>query len=299
MGGAMRRRVLTIVGAAVAVGLLALSLFTVPAGEVAVVTQFGKPVSTITEPGLHWKLPGFLQRVNRFDARVEVFNTPPIQLLLGDKNPIILTTFVAWKITDPLDFFRSLVLRSTAREKLGDMVVSALGAALADYALDDIINPDPDGVRIADLERSVLDATTAQTQDKYGIEIVRVGLRRLSYPSIVAEAVYNRMRAEREKEAKRFRAEGTEAAAKIEAATDTEVSTILAEAYRQAEIIKGEGDQEATRIYARALGQDPEFFEFLRSLDLYRKTLGDKTTVVLSTDSELLRYLESAEPGRR
>lgn len=294
----MKRVLLTIVGIVIVGGCLILSLFTVPAGEVAVVTQFGKPVETITEPGLNWKLPGFLQRVNRFDARLEVFSTQPIQLLLGDKNPIIMTTFVAWKIDEPLLYFRTLMTRQTAREKLGDMVVSALGASLADYTLDNVINTDPEQVKLADLEQTVLKRSAGQAKEEYGIKVERVGLRRISYPAIVADAVYNRMRAEREKEAKKYRAEGTEQAAKIEASADKEVSQILADAYKQAEIIKGDGDRQATRIYADAYSLDPEFFDFLKSLELYRKTMNEKTTLILSTDSDLYRYLESSEPGR-
>jgi len=127
---------------------------------------------------------------------------------------------------------------------------------------------------------------------------VRVGLRRVSYPAIVADAVYNRMRAERQKEAKKYRAEGAEEAAKIEASADKEVSQILADAYKEAEIIKGAGDQEATRIFADAYSRDPEFFDFLKSLELYRKTMNERTTLILSTDSDLYRYLESSELGR-
>lgn len=280
----------------VAALLVRYSTFTVAAGEAAILTQFGKPVATITEPGLRWKLPGFLQRVNRMDARTEVFNTQPIQLLLGDKNPLIATTFIAWRVADPLLYFRSLARPEVARQKLGDMVISALGASLADYALEDILNPDPKRVKLEELERLLLRATAPHARDKYGIETQRVGFRRVSYPAIVADAVYNRMRAEREKEARKYRAEGTEAAARIEAATDKEVSQILAEAYKQAEIAKGRGDQEAARIYAQAYGRDPEFFEFLKSLDLYRAALTEKSTLILSTESELFKYLGSSRP---
>jgi len=275
--------------------LLLLSLYTVPAGQAAVVTQFGKPVATVTEPGLRCKLPGFLHRVNRFDVRVEVFNSRPIQLLLGDKNPIIITTYVAWRIDDPLLYFRSLAQRQTAREKLADMVVSALGSCLGDYSLDHIINSDPGEVRLAEIESRVLEKTSAQAREKYGVEVARVGIRRLSYPAIVAEAVYNRMRAERDKEARKYRAEGTEEAAKIEASTDKEASEIMANAYRQAEMTKGEGDQEATRIYAEAYSKDPEFYEFLKSIELYRGTFKEGTTLILSTESELFQYLSSSE----
>jgi len=294
----MKQAALIVIPIVVVIACLRFVLFTVPAGEVAVVTQFGRPVATINEPGLKWKLPGFVQRVNRFDARVEVFSTQPIQLLLGDKNPIIMTTFVAWRIADPLLYFRSLVTRETGREKLGDMVVSALGASLADYTLDNVINPDPALVKLGELENAVLDRTAGQAEAKYGIEVVRVGLRRVSYPTIVADAVYNRMRAEREKEARKYRAEGAEEAAKIEASADKEVSQILAEAYREAEIIKGTGDQDATRIYADAYSRDPEFFDFLKSLELYGQTMNERTILILSTDSDLYRYLESPQLGR-
>ena len=274
--------------------LLRISLFIVSAGETVIVTQFGKPVATLSEPGLYWKLPGFLQRINRLDARVEVINTQPIQLMLGDKNPIIVTTFIAWRLKDPLLFFQSMLRVEVAREKLGDMVISALGAALGDYTLDNIINTSEEAVKLTELEKRVLDTVQPQAGGKYGIDFVHLGLRRLNYPSIVADAVYNRMRAEREKEAKKYRAEGTEEAAKIEAATDKEASRILADAYKEAEILKGQGDQEAARIYSDAYSKDPEFFGFVKSLDLYRTGLTEKSTLILSTESELFRYLQTS-----
>jgi len=274
---------------------LRVSLFTVPAGETAVVTQFGKPVATITTPGLNWKLPGFIQRVNRINARTEVFNSNPIQLLLGDKNPIIVTAYIGWRVADPLLFYQSLMMPETARQKLADMVVSAFGSVLADYEIDSIINVDAHLVKLSQIEQIVQDHAAAQARDKYGIDIVCVGVRRLCYPDIVAEAVYNRMRAEREKEAKKYRAEGTEEAAKIEAATDKEVSQLMAQAYKESEIIKGHGDQEASRIYAEAYASDPAFFDFLRTTDMYRQSLKQGTTLIMSTDSQLFRYFDSSQ----
>ena len=135
---------------------------------------------------------------------------------------------------------------------------------------------------------------TGPAEEKYGVEVVRVGFRRLTYPAIVAESVHNRMRAERDKEARKYRAEGREEAAKIEAAADKEVSGILAKAYRRAETIRGEGDRKAGRIYAEAYGKDPEFYEFLRSLELYREALRGRATLVLSTRGELFRHLGGA-----
>lgn len=288
----MKRVVIVIILVALSGGLLGLSLFVLPSGEAAIVTQFGKPVATLSEPGLKWKLPGFLQRVNRIDIRIDVFNTKPIQLLLGDKNPIIITTFVAWNVTDPLLYYQSLILAETARQKLTDMVVSVLGSVLADYQLDGIINTDPENLKLSEIEGLVLERTRTQSQQKYGIDVVRVGFRRIVYPSIVADAVYNRMQSERQKEARKYRAEGMEEAAKIEASTDKEASELMARAYRDAEILKGQGDQEASRIYAESYGQDAGFFEFLKSLDLYSKTFKEGSTLILSTESPLFRYLD-------
>jgi membrane protease subunit HflC len=220
-----------------------------------------------------------------------VFNTQPIQLLLGDQNPIVLTCYVCWRVRDPLLFFQSVVTVEIAAQKLGDMVNSQLGNTLGDYRLANIINTTADQVKLAEIEERILTSTNEKTRGKYGIEVVQVGIRRLAYPSIVAEAVYNRMRSEREKEAKKYRAEGHEEATMIKARADREVTEILAESYKQAEILKGEGDQQALKIYAEAYGKDAEFFEFMRSMEVYQSILSKNSTLVLSTESELFRYL--------
>ncbi|MFC1852013.1 protease modulator HflC, partial [candidate division CSSED10-310 bacterium] len=152
---------------------------------------------------------------------------------------------------------------------------------------------EPQKVKIADIEQLIVQNCNSRAPMEYGIEVKKMGFRRINYPSIVAEAVYNRMRAEREKEAKKFRAEGTEEASKIEAETDRKVTEILARATKESEIIKGEGDRDAMKIYADAYGQDREFFEFRESLKTYEQILKTKSTLVLSTDSELFKYLNS------
>jgi membrane protease subunit HflC len=285
-----RKVILSALGAVLILGVY-LTTFVVSQREYAIVTQFGKPVHIITQPGLYVKLPGFLQRVNRFDRRLDVFNTQIIQLLLGDKNPIIVTCYMAWKIDDPLVFFQSLSTVDNARQKLSDMLISQLGNILGDYTMDNIINVDTGKVKLADIEDTILANTNERVRENYGLEVHHVGIHRLSYPAIVSEAVYERMRSEREKEANKLRAEGRQEADKIKAETDREVKEILAEAYREAEIIKGEGDQQSTRIYAGAYGKNPEFFQFMKSLEVYREVLKDKSTLILSTDSELFKYL--------
>ncbi len=282
-----------IIGMLVLVLLLGvyLATFVVTQKEYAIVTQFGKPVRIVTEPGLYVKLPGFLQRVNRFERRLDVFKTQIIQLLLGDKNPIIVTCYVAWQIDEPLVFFQSLSTMDNARQKLGDMLISQLGNILGDYTIDNIINIDTSRVKLEEIEKTILANTNERVRESYGVEVHQVGIHRLAYPAIVSDAVYERMRSEREKEANKLRAEGRQEADKIKAGTDREVKEIIAEAYREAEIVKGEGDQESTRIYAEAYGRNPEFFQFMKSLEVYREVLKDRSTLVLSTDSELFKYL--------
>ena len=284
---------------AVILGLGFMSTFTVSEREHVVVTQFGKPTRTISTSGLYFKRPGFLETVNRIDRRTSVFTTQPIQLLLGDKNPIVLTCYVCWRVREPLLFFQSLVNAGIATQKLGDMVNSQLGAVLGDFNLGNIINTTPAEVKISEIENWILKNTNMRAQGKYGIEVVHVGMRRIAYPNIVADAVYNRMRSEREKEAMKYRAQGREEATKIKARADREVSEILAEAYKKSEILKGEGDQQSLKIYSRAYGKDKEFFEFIKSMEVYKDILKQNSTLVLSTDSDFFRYLNNPQGHRQ
>jgi len=286
---------------AIVLGLAAASTLTVSERDFVVLTQFGKPTRTLTEAGLYFKRPLFLESVNRIDRRVHMFNTQPIQLLLGDQNPVVLTCYVCWQVHAPLLFFQSLVTVEIAAQKLGDMINSQLGSVLGDFSLGDIISTSEGEVKIEEIESRIQKNTSERTREKYGIEVVQVGIRRIAYPTIVADAVYNRMRSEREKEAQKYRAEGREEAVKIKAKADREVTEILAKAYKHAEILKGEGDRQSLKIYAEAYGKDREFFEFLKSMEVYKDNLGSKRTLVLSTDSDLFRYIDgpSGAEGQR
>ncbi len=280
--------------AIVSVLLLALAgvwtcTFTVNEKEFAIVTEFGKKVETHREAGLQTKLP--YQTVIRIDRRNNVFKSQPIELLLKDKNPIVVVCFICWRVDDPDLFIKSLINFDTARLKLGDMLNSQLGAVLGDYNLENIINTDASVVKLQEIEKRIEANLNTMVKENYGLEIVRSGIRRLEYPEIVENAVFGRMRAEREKEAKKYRAEGRQQAAVIEAQTDRAVKEIMAEAYKNAQITMGEGDREATRIFADAYGKDSLFFEFLKSLELYSETLQDNTTLILSTESPLFKYL--------
>ena len=267
------------------------SFFTLSEDEYAVLTQFGKPSRTITRAGLYFKRPFFWETVHRIDRRNHIFTAQPIQLLLGDKNPLIVTCSICWRVSNPQLYFQSIVDQTVARQKLGDMVSSLLGSVLGEYKLSDIINPDAEQVKLHKIESEIMQASNTKTKELYGISVVQLGVRNFEYPSIVAKAVFNRMRSEREKEAMKYRAEGMEQAAIIRAKADRQAKEIVAEASMKAAQIKADGDQKALQIYADAYAKDPELYEYIKSLELYKQVLQDNSTIILSTDSKLFKHL--------
>jgi membrane protease subunit HflC len=268
------------------------SLFTVAENELVILTRFGRPARIIKDAGLQMKLPGFLENINRFNKRSDLFETQPTQLLLGDKKPIIISCYVLWKIYDPLLFFQAMGQAANAVLKLGDIVNSKLSIVLADYTIDNIINTDADNVLLDKIEEQITQTANQNSIQKYGIKIQRTGVQRLAYPSVVINSVYERMRSERIKEADKIKAEGYEAAEKISIEAAKQAQEIKAKAQKQALILKGEGDKQAMEIYTKAYREGGEFFNFLQSLETYSAILGKDTTLILSTDSELFKYLQ-------
>jgi membrane protease subunit HflC len=288
------KRILLVLLTLIVIGFLVYgTLFTVNEGSSVIITQWGKPIQTIEKAGLCSKYPW--QKVNVFDNRIHCFEAQTLQLILKDKNPIIVTCYIAWKLDNPETFFKALNNVENAKLKLGDMVNSQLGIILSDYEIDKIINTVPEEVKLQEIYEKLKKEANTRTRSKYGIEIIQTGLKKIVYPSVVSNAVYQRMKAERTKEAVKYTAEGEEEATKIRANTDREVKELLAKAYREAEEIKGEGDKEALKIYAEAYSEDPEFFKFIKSLQVYSQIMDKNTTLVLSTDSELFQYLNSKE----
>ncbi len=287
----MKRCILLFSGILIAI-ILYSSLFTVGEQEDVIITRFGKPVRNVSTAGIHFKLPGWLETVNRFDKRIDMFETRPTQLLLGDKKPIIISCFVAWSVNDPLLFFQSLGNQQNAVLKLNDMVNSRLSIVLSDYTDENIINIDRSLIRLKQIQQQVARATNENAVNKYGVTVLSVGIQRLAYPATVIKAVYDRMKSERKKEADKITAEGKEEANKIMIQADKDAREIKAAAEKQALIQKGEGDRKAMEIYAKAYGKDEAFFDFLKSLETYGNVLRDDTTLILSTDSELFKYLQ-------
>lgn len=278
-------------GAAV---LVWLSVFTVPETEFAIVTQFGRPVRTITDAGLHAKLP--YQTVLRFDRRLRVYNPRPSEFLTRDKKNLVIESYVAWRIKDPERFLQAVGDVTAAEMRLHDIVWAGLSAALGNHDLDSLVNPSPDRVLTDELMEALAGQVDRKALDSYGIEVADARLKRLNLPEQNKQSVFARMRAERERIARQYRAEGEEQALKIRADADRQKEEILSTAYREAEKIKGEGDAQSTRIYGAAYSRDPQFYKLVRTLESYRKILDDKTTLVLSPDSDLLRLLNQRTP---
>ena len=267
-----------------------LMVYTVDVTEYAVVTQFGDPVAVYDNPGLKVKLPDPIQSVQRVDKRLQVYQTTSIELLTLDKKSISLDYYGTWKIVDPVLYLKTVKNQSGAEARLLDVFSSSLGVQLGKYNLDQLVNTDDEMLR---LDQMVADTVTyaKDLASEYGIEVVDAQIRVLNFPNANKQSVYDRMSAEREQMAQKYRAEGSEEASKIRADAEKEQQIILAEAYKQAQQIMGEGDAEAIRIYGEAFQRDPEFYEFIRTLETYEKTIDGNTTLILPSTAEILKYL--------
>jgi membrane protease subunit HflC len=286
-----------ILAAAIAGGLLLvwLTFYTTRETEFALITQFGRPVRTVVNAGLHVKWP--FQSILRFDRRLRVYDPRPAEFLTHDKKNLVIESYVAWRIEDPDRFMKSVGDTASAEMRLHDIIWSGLSAALGTLDLESLVSASPDKVQaVAMLDMLTTHADLAAL-GQYGIRVVDVRIKRLNLPEQNKQSVFARMRAERERIAMQYRAEGEEEALVIRASADREKEAILSAAYKDAEKIRGEGDAEATRIYGEAYSKNPHFYKLLRTLESYKKVLDDKTTIILNSDSALLKVLTQGEAG--
>jgi membrane protease subunit HflC len=289
----MRKRLIAyIVG--IIIGLLVLSsvLFEIKETEQVVITQFGKPVRVIKEAGLFAKLPDPFQSVRRFDRRLLLYDIKPAEFVTADKKNLILDMYLTWRIVDPLRFLASVRERSIAEFLLADVAGSEVGAAFGRVPLSALVSVDPAEVMVDSIMVKVTENCRSRALPDYGIDVQYVKLKRVRLPEQNLESVFQRMRTDRQRIAKKYRSEGEEEAIKIRADADKQKRDILARAYRDAEMIRGQGEAEAAGIYADAFSRDPRFYKLTRTLQAYEKFLNDRTTVVLSTDSDLLRLFK-------
>jgi membrane protease subunit HflC len=272
--------------------LASMCLYTVDETQQAILTQFGEYKRTVQEPGLHLKLP-VVEVVLRFPRRILASDASPEKYLTLDKKRLVIDHLTRWRISDPLVFFKTVRDVSGARARIDDIVFSNLRRELASINFAKIISEQREPVM-----ETVTTNAAAKTKG-FGIEIVDVRIKRADLPEEVQSSVFARMQAEREREAKRYRSEGEEEVAKIRATTDKERTIILAKAYEESQKMRGEGDALSTRAYAEAYGPDAEFYGFVRRLEAYQKIMAGQGTVVLSTGSDLFRFLDSAGVGGR
>ena len=261
------------------------SIFIVDETQQVVILQLGKPVKTIIEPGFNVKLPFPFQEKIVFDDRLLEYDSPPEAILSKDKKSLIVDNYVRWKIVDPLQFLKTVQAIPTAKSRMDDIVYSELRRELGTHDMVEIITQN---------REEIMDVVTRASNEatlSYGISVIDVRIRRVDLPAENEESIYARMEAERKRQANKFRSEGSEEAQKIRAATDRDKTIILADAYKEAERIRGEGDAKAVQVYARSYSSDPKFYEFVRTLDAYKKVVDDKTTLVLPSDSKLFKLL--------
>ncbi|MFM8552200.1 MAG: protease modulator HflC [Nitrospiraceae bacterium] len=260
-------------------------VFIVDITQTAIVVQLGKPVRNITTPGLEFKVP-FIQEVTYFDKRLLDYDSSAQEVITQDKKTILIDNFAKWRITDPLKVYQAFQTQRGALRRLDDIIYSELRVEVGRHDLSDIVSQ---------TRSEVMAIVTKRANEKaaaYGIEIQDVRIKRADLPEQNEKAVFARMQAERERQAKQYRAEGAEEAQKIRSEAEKDREIILAGAYKTSEELRGEGDAKAFKLYASAYRQDPKFFEFTRTMEAYKKSFKENSTIVMSPDSEFFKYLK-------
>jgi membrane protease subunit HflC len=265
-----------------------LSLFTVKEINQAIVLQFGDPKKIVTDAGLQVKIP-FIQNVVFLDRRILSLDPPPAEVIASDQKRLIVDAYARFKIIDPLKFYISVGDERVARSRLATIINSRIRSVLGKQSLATLLSEE------RSTQMSIIQEGVNVEAEKFGITIIDVRIKRADLPQANSEAIYKRMQTEREREAKEFRARGAEMAVTITSTADRKVTVILANAEKQSEIMKGEGDGIRNKIFADAFGQDPEFFSFYRAMQAYETALiGGDTTLILSPDSDFFKFFGNA-----
>ena len=271
----------------VALGLVRSSAYIVYQPEQAIVLQFGKPIRLVNESGLKFKIP-FIQKVVFYDSRLLNLDPPAQEVVLNDKKRLDVDSFTRYKIVDPLKFYKTVRNETQARSKLEEIVNSSVRKVLGRVTLTELLSQQRTQI-MTDISKTV-----KKDAEAIGVNVADVRIRRADLPMEVMQAINERMKTERQRDAKEFRAKGQQKAQNIRATADKEAAIIVAEAEKQSQILRGEGDKESVAIWNKTVGQDVEFYDFYRSLEAYRKSLGDsETSLVLSPDSQFFKYFNT------
>jgi len=282
-----------IIPAAVVIGVLLFqSIITVQEINQAIVLQFGDPKKIITKAGLNFKLP-FIQNVVYLDKRVLNLDNPPEEVIASDQKRLIIDAITRFQIVDPLKFYISVGNERVARSRLSTIINSRIRGVLGTQDLATLLSTE------RTKQMSIIKNDVNEEAKSFGIKIIDVRIKRADLPPANSDAIYKRMQTERQREAKEFRAQGAEIAAKITSTADKDVTVLLANAKKQSEIMKGEGDGQRNKIFADAFGKDPQFFAFYRAMQAYETALiGGETSLILSPDSEFFKFFGKA-PNRK
>ena len=288
----MNRALILAVGAAVAIVIAASTLFTVHQTQQVLITQFGQPIRVIQEPGLQAKIP-FIQSIIAFDRRLLDYDAVGEEVILGDQRRLIVDSFTRYRITDPLLFFQTAgATEAGIRARLNSIVTSALRRVLGNEPLLSVLSTDRARI-MGEIRRQVNEEAR-----RFGIEVTDVRIRRADLPEENTQAILSRMQSERERVAREARAEGAEVAVRVRAGADRERTVLIAEGQAQADILRGQGEQDAIRIFAEAFQRDPQFFQFYRSMQAYREAFSEgETRLLLSPDSEFFRFFRESMPS--
>lgn len=268
---------------------LAGSLYVVDQTEQVIVLQFGEPVRVVKEPGLKAKIP-FIQKVVFYDKRLLNLDPPGQEIVLNDKKRLDVDSFTRYQIVDPLKFYQTVRTEIIARSRLEEIVNSSVRNVLGRVTLPELLSEKRSEIM------AEMSSLVKKDAEQIGVNVAEVRIRRADLPLEVLQAINDRMKAERERDAREARAEGRQAAQQIRSTADKESTIIITEAEKQAQIIRGEGDREATEIWNKAAGADPEFYAFYRSLEAYRKSLGkENNSFILSPESEFFKYFNGTK----
>ena len=273
------------------------SSFEVREARNAIVTRFGNPVRTVREPGLHWKIPWPIDQVHAVDMRYQYFNTPLTTTFTRDRKNVVLLSYVVWRVDDALLFFQSLGTAKAAEQKLGGMVAAGKNFHMGNYDLTALVSTVPGEIQTDRVEAGILTDVQPPALEKFGIQVEQIGIKRIAYPEENITSVLEQMRAERRAEAGQLRAEGKKDATQIRNDALVKAEEILRDGREEAGKIRGRAENRAAEIYAQAHQLDPQFYEFWRSMQVIKKTLGRNATVILRNDQQPFEHLFSTPPA--
>jgi membrane protease subunit HflC len=283
-------------------GLVLLTLFSFMIGfqvrqnEQVVLTRFGSPTRVIKKPGLYAKWPFPIEKVNRFDARLNFYEIRLSEALTKDKRNVIVPVFIAWRIVNPQRFLEAIGSTENAQSKLDSLVSSAKNTILGSYDFNQLVSAKPEEVKLDEIENRIAGLTNKQAIDSFGVGVEQLGIERVTLPEVNTQYVFERMRAERAQFAERYRAEGRKESDAINAKTDAEKTVLLAEARKSAEEARGKAEAEVAHIYSAAHQEQPDLYRFLRELETLKKVVNQNTNLVLDANAPPFDLLKALPP---